>query len=364
MVERVASPVERGLPQPVEVSFSPVVSRVHDMLQDYRRTGDQTFFDRIGSVTSRISSGDVATRKAFEEYVKSFSHGEERAAIFKEFGVLVLDAGGTFTTSQLSDIKEVLSASGKGVAEKSANAIIADRTTRGDSGKNAAWGGVAGEYYSAGGSIRLLVDSTVTKGIIGHELAHGIHFRFLSEQLFTEFAEIGGWKVKSGGRTSRPAGLGRSIYSIGDGEWVSSKNSTEFAKAYGTKNPLEDFATIYEAWTTNSAGIWAKAVAAKDAGNSVLYDKLKFMEKHVFTHTSSLPSGEKVVHTSYFLKTSGDLPPKEYVVIKDASMPKRDDYHFLGMLRTMELMERQRILDEEFERRRKGTSRRALESET
>ena len=349
--------IDRGLPSLIEVSESPVVSSVRHLVDEYRRTGNQRFFDDVGAMTSRLRHENGVLHRSFEGYLKSLSFGEERAEIFRDYGVLVLDAAGSFNQSQMRDIRSVLSSTTRGVAENAAYAIFADTTSKGDSGKNLQWGGVVAEYYRGGGSMRLLVDSSdLTKGIIGHEFAHGIHFKLLDEKLFAQFAEIGGWSVKAKGGSISPTALKSSVYSFSDEEWQGSKKASEFARVYGMKNPIEDFATLYEGWTSDSSGIWAKAVAAKNSGNDTLYRKLKFMEEHVFTMKHKTPSGSEVSQTRYYLKTSLEGPSREVVLIQ-ADAKSTGSFTPQGMLmwlRHMELEEMRRRLDEETRKARKN----------
>ena len=366
MVATVARRPAGELPETIELTASPVVSRMNGMLESYRQNGSQEFFNRVGSLTSRLRHENGRLHKAFENYLLTLNLGQERAGIFKDYGVLVLDAGGTFSEAQLNDIRQVLSASGRNVAGRAAYAIFADTTTREDEGKNGAWG-VGAEYYSDGGSIRLLVDSRITQSIIHHELGHGIHDRILSEDLFAEFSQVGGWRLKSGGMLIKPSSL-KGYMKSDRTEWVSSEKCSEFAKAYGMANPFEDFSTLYEAWTTDSAGIWAKAEAAKNAGNDVLHRKLTFMKDKVFTRLAALPSGEKFEETSYFLKTADGKPAKEFVVVGGAKTTHGGgEGGFLAWLWYHQLLERQKMLDDQAKGREKTESqakgRRKPESE-
>lgn len=83
--------------------------------------------------------------------------------------------------------------------------------------------------------------------------------------------------------------------------WGGSKNRYDYASAYGSSNISEDFATMFEAYTRNSEGLWAQAKENAQGGRGILLQKTEFVAK-IFSHTVALPDGSSAEYT-YLFKT-------------------------------------------------------------
>lgn len=243
-------------------------SDLNELIEQYTSATDEdTARQALSDIVDLIES-DSSLEEAFIDY---FGLSGTALEIWETYSVLVIDSdGGTaFSEAQLSGISDVLAS----LPEDDVAVINVITTTTASEGSSDS---LLGFTYTDTDNATVVINTSSSyfsdssdglqtfASTLCHEIGHRVQFALSSEDSaeFTALHEASGNDAQN---------------------YASTYGMTE----YSSDDPgYEDFATMYEAWCTDSETLIARAESQAASGSSVLLEKVKFMAE-LFSHTGS-----------------------------------------------------------------------------
>jgi len=270
-------------------------AELNTLIEAYTSATDQeTARAALSDIVALVKSNS-SLEEAFIDY---FNLTGTALEIWDTYNVLVTnsESGTDFTQTQLSEIAEVLAS----LPSDDVALISVVTTTTASEGSTDT---LLGFTYTDTDNGTVVINtsssyiSTASDGLqtfagtLSHEIGHRVQYALSATDsaAFTALHEASGTDVEN---------------------YASSYGMTE----YSSDDPgYEDFATMYEAWCTDSETLIARAESQAASGSTILLEKVEFMAK-LFAHTGSDGNTYTYIYTT---DSSGNVSRTEVLLGSD-----------------------------------------------
>ncbi|MFA5320461.1 MAG: hypothetical protein WC418_04690 [Candidatus Omnitrophota bacterium] len=270
-------------------------AELNTLIEKYTSATDQETARAALSDIVELVKSDSSLEEAFIDY---FNLTGTALEIWDTYNVLVTnsESGTDFTQTQLSEIAEVLAS----LPSEDVALISVVTTTTASEGSSDS---LLGFTYTDTDNGTVVINtsssyiSTASDGLqtfagtLSHEIGHRVQYSLSATDsaAFTALHEASGTDVEN---------------------YASSYGMTE----YSSSDPgYEDFATMYEAWCTDSETLIARAESQAASGSTILLEKVEFMAK-LFAHTGSDGNTYTYIYTT---DSSGNVSRTEVLLGSD-----------------------------------------------
>jgi hypothetical protein len=213
---------------------------------------------------------------------------DKQREIFRKYGVVIFNRGENewnFSDGELDMIAKALSHLPQHLLQGT-TAIITGRYSPEYLGTANRYGVISIEYGGLLGDSRDGINRFVRT--LYHEIGHTIQLRLLSPQDYATFLELHKKSISRGGRF--------------------------FARDYGRENELEDFATLFEAYATNTRAI-------VDLARALGRDNPLMQKLRMIVNLFKFSEGNKEYSYIYEVDADGNF---KYVDPQNKTLPKRE----------------------------------------
>ncbi|MGM0568506.1 MAG: hypothetical protein ACQESB_04725, partial [Elusimicrobiota bacterium] len=146
------------------------------------------------------------------------------------------------------------------------------------------WPRINGIYSTPSREIRIDIEADSIPRVLFHEVGHYIHYGFNDKEKLETWSKL----------------------------WDKSEQSVDYARKYGQRNIVEDFATMFEAYTFgNTRNFLAQTISNSYSGRDVRLRKIEFISG-LFTHEAVLEDGS-ITEATYVYDVKKDDESGEYI---------------------------------------------------